>query len=161
MSFLQAIPVILLASVGIGYIFWVMRQYAAPAGTEPGAKNDGPFVAEVWLEWEVCRGSTLYRQRFVNEKSAERAVRKAAAKLDRVLPKHYGDTDWSGRRVVYEYEYGIHFGVRPANEHDSTRRIWSPALPGTQSYAGEHATAHPLQHLQDANRQAQLAGFKV
>ncbi len=152
------IPLVVIALALAGFFFTVMRPYAPPTGRERDAQDDGPFVAEVWLEWEICTGSTLYRQRFSSEKAAERAVRSAAAKLDAVLPTHYVDIDWSGRRVPYKYEYEIRFGVRRAASNESTARIWSPALPGTQAYSGEHATAHPLLNLRDS---VQLSGYKV
>lgn len=154
---LYAIPVVLVAFAIIGFVFLV-RPYAAPRGREAGAQDDGPFVAEVWLEWEICRGSTLYRQRFRDQRCAERAVRKAAAKLDMALPSYYMDTDWSGRRVPYKYEYEIRFGVRPAVATDTTTRIWSPVMPGTTNDSGEHRESHPLMRLP---RAAELNGCKL
>lgn len=141
-------------------IYRQCRNKVASFAAEPGAQDDGPFVAEVWLEWSICRGSALYRQRFKDEQSAHRAARAAAKKLDRVLPTHYVDTDWSGRRVLLEHEYGIHWGVRPATERDSTRRIWSPTLPGRSDFAGEHAMAHPAFGA-NAQHEANKLGYRL
>lgn len=124
-------------------------------------KPSGRYVAEVWLEWEVCRGSTLYRQRFRSRTAAWLFVRWHALSLDLHLPRYYWDTDWSGRRVRYAYEYGLFWGVRKATSeemHHGVSAIWSPALPGTKAYRGEHASAHPWEREQLSG---DSAGFKL
>lgn len=151
--------IILLAGVVGAAVLGLLHLTRSPSGKERGAADDGPSVAEVWLEWPLCRGSTLYRQRFVDDASAERAARRAAQILDDVLPKHYADTDSSGNRILLEHEYGIYWGVRPALAGDTTGRIWSPVLPGRSDYRGEHARAHPL--WRDPEAQAASLGFKV
>jgi len=90
----------------------------------------GAWVAEAWLEWEICRGSTLYRERFATIKDAERAARRGARCLDYFLPPAEG--------------MGIKWGVRRACEADGNHGIWSPYMPGSKHYSGEHATVHPL-----------------
>jgi hypothetical protein len=124
--------------------------------------TSGEFVAEVWLDWEICRGSTMYRQRFVSEKEALSEVRNRARMLDRVLPTHYRSEDWSGRPRLERYEFEIRWGVRritDAERLEGVRPVWSLALPGTEEYCGEHASAHPLAQTPEAA--AQAAGYRV
>lgn len=104
-------------------------------------------VVEVWLEWEVCRGSTMYRATANTRWMAWLKVRLAAALLDFLLPRRYRDTDWSGRPCTYRYEYGIHYGVRKPTEHEAKHGVqprWSYILPGHKGFSGEHSSAHPL-----------------
>lgn len=110
------------------------------------AGGSGNYVAEVWLEWPICRGSTLYRQRFESQAKAERYARRAAALLDAILPTHWRSTDYLERPCREKYDYGIYFGVRDIapSEMQSFSAIWSPQLPGHKGYDGEHASAHPL-----------------
>jgi len=112
----------------------------------PRKAGAGPFVAEVWLEWPVCRGSTLYRQRFRHHWVAAFFVKAYAKALDFYLPTHYRCSDWSGRPYLESYDYGIHFGVRETTPAEQAKfcPVWSPVLPGHTGYAGEHASAHPL-----------------
>jgi hypothetical protein len=104
---------------------WIKRLFGVPVSTP-----DGRWVAEAWLEWEICRGSTLYRERFDRPDAAAKAARRAAGSLDFHLPK--GD-------------FGIQWGVRLACENDTERRIWSPYMPGSRNCRGEHRNSHPLQ----------------
>lgn len=125
------------------------------------AKPGGRYVAEVWLEWEICRGSTLYRQRFRSRTAATLFARWHALCLDLHLPHFYWDTDSIGRPVRYAYEYGIHWGVRKvtsAEMHQGVSPVWSPALPGTKTYRGEHASAHPWQREEFSG---DTSGFKL
>ena len=91
---------------------------------------DGPWVAEAWLEWDVCRGSVLYRERFNTMDDAARMAKGHARTLDYWLPRRDG--------------MGINWGVRRACDADTGHAIWSPAMPGTRDYCGEHREAHPL-----------------
>ncbi len=104
-------------------------------------------VAEVWLEWPVCRGSTMYRAQAKTEKGALLKAKLAAVQLDLLLPTSYPDTDWHGRPCRIPYDYGIKFGVRPLTEREQAegvQAVWTTHLPGTREFAGEHASAHPL-----------------
>lgn len=122
----------------------------------PDKEGVGNYVAEVWLEWEICQGSTLYRQRFPDMKSAELEVRRAAKELDSLLPTHYRVEGYNGRPQWEKYGFQIQFGVRELSEQEKENFnvIWSPYMPGQSQYSGEHATAHPM-------LQGSLAGFKV
>ena len=91
---------------------------------------DGEWVAEAWLVWDICTGSTMYRERFNTKEEAHEAAKKNAAKLDRWTPSHQN--------------FGISYGVRKANKFDNEHSIWSWALPGEPDYSGEYWQAHPL-----------------
>ena len=115
------------------------------------------YVAEVWLEWDICRGSTMYRATAKTRHGAWLKAKIAAMKLDFLLPKFYWDTDWSGRRCRYAYEFGIHFGVRPLTDQEQQhgiRAIWTTVMPGSREFAGEHASAHPWNELDSVNTPA-------
>lgn len=129
---------------------------------KPRKNRTGDWVAEVWLEWEVCRGSTMYRQRFRFRWTAYLAVRLRAILLDGVLPRFYRDTDWGGRPKMYEYEYGIHYGVRKLVEGEGREfhAIWSDVLPGHRDHSGEHASAHPFERLKNELSGSTL-GYKL
>ncbi len=129
---------------------------------KPRKNRRGDWVAEVWLEWEVCRGSTMYRQRFRFRWTAHLSVRLRAILLDGVLPRFYRDTDWSGRPKMYEYEYGIHYGVRKLveGEGQSFQPIWTDVLTGHRDHRGEHATAHPFERLKD-ELSGSFPGYKL
>lgn len=105
------------------------------------------YVAEVWLEYEICRGSTMYRATAKTERGAMMKAKIAAMKLDLLLPKFYWDTDWGGRPCRYAYEFGIRYGVRQLSEREEKEGVtalFSSSLPGTRRFTGEHASAHPL-----------------
>jgi len=87
------------------------------------------WVAEVWLDWELCRGSTLYRERFDDFDDAGTSAKKAAKDLDWVL----------ANRV-----FGIRWGVRRASKADNGLPIWSPHLPGSRNFCGERFEFHPF-----------------
>jgi hypothetical protein len=131
----------------IGALYFAVSLFGKGTLTQPRSKKNGDWVAEVWLEWEICRGSTMYRQRFRFRWTAYLAVRLRALMLDLRLPTRYLDTDWSGNYCVFRYEYAIHYGVRrlAGSERERFHAIWSTELPGTKGYRGEHASAHPLQ----------------
>lgn len=118
------------------------------------------YVAEVWLEYEICRGSTMYRATAKTERGAKLKAKIAAMKLDLLLPKFYWDTDWGGRPCRYAYEFGIRYGVRQLTEREEKEGVtafFTTALPGTHGFTGEHASAHPLGEA----AQSGLAGFKI
>lgn len=110
------------------------------------ATGKGHHVAEVWLEWSLGRGSTLYRQRFATKRQAYIYVRFYAWFLDFLLPTHFVSTGRDGRRVMVSHDMSIRYGVRlaTADEQKDFRKIWSPSMPGTSSFSGEHAEAHPM-----------------
>jgi hypothetical protein len=105
------------------------------------------FVAEVWLQWPICRGATMFR---ATARTRARAIVKAklhAVTLDMILPHTYPGEDWSGRRVSYSYDYGILFGVRELTEQEKlegVKEIWTTKLPGHAGHAGENARLHPV-----------------
>lgn len=103
-----------------------LRRFFGPA---PTPTPNGRWVAESWLEWEICRGSTLYRQRFDNFDDAVTSAKRAAKDLDWTLPSK---------------GFGIRWGVRPAGANDNSVQIWSPCLPESPNFRGEHASLHPL-----------------
>lgn len=114
---------------------------------KPRAGRSGEWVSEVWLEWEICRGSTMYRQRFSYRWTAYLATRLHALLLDMVLPSHYWNTDCIGRRCLYRHEYGILYGVRKVLPSEALEfsPVWSDVLPGHRGHSGEHACSHPFE----------------
>lgn len=121
---------------------------------------NGTFVAEAWLEWEICRGSTMFRAAYSTAARAERAARLAAKLLDRELPLHYRAEYSNGRRYWESYGFDIRFGVRPlapSEQRNGVFRIWTTDMPGTKEHQGEHASAHPLEQP----TQGSLAGFRI
>jgi hypothetical protein len=104
---------------------WIRRLFGRPAHSPKG-----PWVAEAWLEWDICPGSTLYRERFDTRENAAWAAKAWAKELD-----------W---RLPHRDDMGIKWGVRKACEFDTERAIWSPYMPGTRNYCGEHRNSHPL-----------------
>lgn len=121
----------------------------------------GDHVAEVWLDWGFCRGSTMYRQRFKSKRAAGVYAKLAAMVIDMSLPTHYADTDYSGRRIYEKHEFAIKFGVRliTRDESSSFTPIWSTTLPGSRGAQGEHAMSHPV--FGDAPTRDALSGFKI
>lgn len=95
-------------------------------------EGEGDYVAEVALSWFFGRGSVLYRQRFRTEAAAVSAAKRHAVLLDRWLPKYYYDTDWSGRRIRYEHEYGIVWSTRLVTDEEAStfHALDRRALPG-------------------------------
>jgi hypothetical protein len=163
LQILLTVLAITLAVLALAALFSPWLVYAVRRLTEPRLESTtGDFVAEVWLDWEICRGSTMYRQRFVSEKEALSEVRNRARLLDRVLPTHYRTEGWSGEMRLERYEFEIRWGVRrvtDAERLDGVRPVWSLALPGTEEYRGEHASAHPLAQTPEAA--ALTAGYRV
>lgn len=105
------------------------------------------FVAEVWLQWPICRGATMFRATARTKKRALVKAKLRAAMLDLLLPRTYPGEDWSGRRCTYRYDYGILYGVRKPTEQEKQhgiRPVWTTALPGERGFAGENARLHPV-----------------
>jgi hypothetical protein len=73
----------------VGALRFFVRSLDATPSPQPRVKTKGEWVAEVWLEWPICRGSTMYRQRFRFRWMARLAVRFHALLLDAHLPTHY------------------------------------------------------------------------
>lgn len=107
-----------------GWPAWVLRLFGVPVHNPAGQ-----WVAEVWLEWEVTRGSTMCRERFDTTAQAERAARSAARTIDYWLPQRD--------------DFGIRWGVRRALPNERGDPIWTTAMPGSRNHAGEHWSAHP------------------
>lgn len=104
------------------------------------------YVAEVWLEWPICTGSTMYRTAAKTRWGAWLKAKFAAMVLNLRLPRFYWDTDWSGRPYRYAHDFGIKFGVRQPTEReqqDGVTAIWSTRMPGHHNFSGEHPDAHP------------------
>jgi hypothetical protein len=142
-------------------MFWVMTCFFAVAALvvyanrwmeQRAIRGDGAgnFVAEVWMDWEICQGSTLYRERFMTQQRALRAVRSAAKRLDTALPRFYPAEYSNGRRYAESYGFEIKYGVRNLAGRELTEgvaSIWSPSMPGDANFSGEHASAHPQAQL--------------
>ncbi len=119
------------------------------------------YVAEVWLEWPLCKGSTMYRAQARTKLGAYMKVRLAALLLDLLLPSKYRDTDYLGRVHAFSYDYGIAYCVRKLTESETqngVRNIWSSVLPGHSGFHGEHRENHPWNDDLD---KASTAGFKL
>lgn len=133
---------------------------------QPKAGQAGDFVAEVWLDWTICRGSTMFRQRYASAREAEEAVRWRAKLLDELLPTRFRDTDASGTPIWVSHDYSINYGVRrlTAQEREQFQVVWSTLLPGVGGYRGEHPSAHPLEAeaaLKDLPLAGSTHGFKL
>jgi hypothetical protein len=153
----------LLAALALIAAYPLAARLAAAFASRRNADAAGEFVAEVWLEWEICRGSTMYRERFASESRALSEVRKRARLLDWLLPTHYRSEDWFGRPTMERHEYEIRWGVRRITDQERIRGVhpvWSTELPGTEGYTGEHASAHPWAQT-DPAALAHDAGWKV
>ena len=112
------------------------------------------WVAEVWLEWPLCRGSTLYRASFRWHWLAALSARWHAWRLDTDLPRGWRDIDHRSRPYWEPYEFGVYFGVRRPTTRErrfGAYSIWSPGLPGHKDYRGERPSAHPWVRRCDAD----------
>lgn len=126
--------------------------------------HQGEHVVEVWLEWPLCTGSTLYRQRFRSRWMARLAMRAHALQLDLVLPTHWRTTDWSGRPYMERYDYGIRYGLRqptPQEREVGVPSIWTCEMPGHKNHAGEHREAHPLLQQELQGKGLEAMGYKI
>jgi len=104
------------------------------------------FVAEVWLDWGVGRGSTMYRSSARSQRIAGLKVKLAALVLNLVLPTFYWGPSRTGRPVRYKHDFTICFGVRQPTAlevQDGVKSIWTASMPGSAGFAGEPAAAHP------------------
>lgn len=137
---INVLNLLLVAVVGLAglsilaFTWWATSSY-------PKAKAAGEWVAEVWMDWEICSGSTLYRQRFNTKWGAYLAVRARAFGLDFLLPRTYWDTDWSGKPIQLAYEYSIHYGVRCLSEmeREGFNTVYTTVLPGEKGCTAEHS----------------------
>lgn len=140
------------------------RQRGLAAERQRAADACGDFVAEVWLEWPICRGSTMYRGRFATAARAEAHVRSAARLLDTWLPKTYLAEDYFGRPYREDYEFGIRFGVRTLTSHEREQGVsefLTTRMPGHRGHQGEHRCAHPSLREPDTAAAAQLRGYQI
>lgn len=139
-----------------------VMQNASDARAKRAAEDaTGPWVAEVWLEWPICRGSTMYRGRFASKERAIKEMLKRAAHLDAVLPHTYPAEYSNGRRYRETYDYGIYYGVRELTEAERQRGVtlvWTDVLPGNQDHKGEHSSAHPFAAFDQVGDSSTLAG---
>lgn len=112
---------------------------------KPRANRTGDFVAEVWLEWSLGRGSTMYRQRFTTQKKAYYFVRLYAWLLDMSLPNAFRAQGRSGP-IWVPYGMDIKYGVRKISESERHvfNIVWTNGMPGQRDYAGEHQSLHPV-----------------
>lgn len=136
--------VLFVVALGVGMLV-ACFPFLAPLLAKPG-KSEGTYVAEVWLEWSLCRGSTVYRQRFKTMKQAAFFVRMYARLIDYMLPKGFVTKGRNGRPLYVSNDMGIKYGVREMSvqEQASFSVIWSPCMPGERGFSGEHASAHPV-----------------
>ena len=130
----------------IGFLAAFAFPLYAPVLFRPRQRTTGDWVAEVYLNWEICRGSTMYRQRFRTKEGAARFARFHAWILDRLLPRYYFTEGWSeGSRVRNTYDFAICWGVRRLVGHETTRfsTVWATTMPGASDFHGEHRDGHP------------------
>lgn len=108
---------------------------------------DKKYVAEVWLEWEICTGSTMYRQRFRSKRIAAVFAKLAAVIIDFNLPTAYRAEYSNGKPYYEKYGFDIRYGVREITDYEKSGNftpVWSTDMPGTRKHKGEHREAHPL-----------------
>jgi hypothetical protein len=113
-----------------------------------GAKLVAPklCVAEVWLDWSITRGSTMYRASARSPALAQLKAKTAAMVLNALLPRYFMDTDWRGNPCKVPIEANVNYGVREptaAELKDGIKSIWATTMPGTADFAGEHPSLHP------------------
>ena len=163
MDTFSIVLIVLVFASAFGMPVLCLFPYLAQNVLHPRQSNQGDFVAEVWLEWDICRGSTMYRQRFATEKSAARFVKLYAWVLDFMLPKGYMSTDYVGRPKVYAHEFDIRFGVRKLvdGEGINFHPIWTTTMPGYSGHRGEPAQAHPFDRDYSDVLNGSTAGFTV
>jgi hypothetical protein len=110
------------------------------------------FVAEVWLDWGIGRGSTMYRSTAKSQRLAALKAKVATLLLDLLLPKFFWGPSRAGRPVRYSHDFCIRYGVRQATaleQKDGVTAIWTCSMPGSPGFSGESAAAHPW--TKDAN----------
>lgn len=104
------------------------------------------FVAEVWLDWGIGRGSTMYRSTAKYQHLAALKARVATILLDLLLPKCFWGQSRTGRTVRYTHDFCIRYGVRQATaleQKEGVTAIWTCSMPGEPNFTGEPAAAHP------------------
>lgn len=104
------------------------------------------FVAEVWLDWGIGRGSTMYRGAAGSLRAAGLKAKLATLLLNLILPTFYWGTSRTGRLVRYKHDFSICYGVRPLTTletNEGVKAIWSASMPGSRGFSGEPAEAHP------------------
>lgn len=104
------------------------------------------YVAEVWLDWGIGRGSTMYRSSACSLRLARLKMKLAALVLNLVLPTFYWGPSRTGRLVRYKHDFTICFGVRQLATlelKDGVKTVWTASMPGSRGFAGEPAAAHP------------------
>jgi hypothetical protein len=103
---------------------------------------DGEYVAEAFINWEICSGPTLYRARFKTQDEAEFAARGAAWLLDQMLPTGYAARDALNRRYIEPYNFEIKWGLRKGTPAElkpgKFRPVWSPVLRGDPGFSGDY-----------------------
>jgi hypothetical protein len=103
-------------------------------------------VAEVWLDWGIGRGSTMYRSSACSLRLASLKMKLAALVLNLVLPTFYWGPSRTGRPVRYKHDFTICFGARQLAAielKDGVKTVWTVSMPGSRGFAGEPAHAHP------------------
>ena len=113
----------------------------------PTPRRDGAFIAEVWLDWEVTRGSTMYRQTFESELAAQFFAKFYAAALDTILPRGWPTQDWLGRPFFDAYKFSIKCGVRslaPSEAESGVVAFFCNHMPSTGLSRSEHFFSHPM-----------------
>lgn len=145
LAFLAAIGVLVLCTI------YVALLSIPELVLKPGKNSKGNFVAEIWLVWPVCRGSTMYRQRFRWEWQARLFARFYALVLDGQLPRGWQTTDYEGYTVHEAYDFEICFGVRPMTpaEEKSFTALWATALPGSAVQPVKQASANAVRDVSD------------
>jgi len=141
--------------------FWALIVGLILRWLRRGTPN-GAHLAEVWLEWEICTGSTLYRARFNRRWQAALAAKWHAVLLDWTLPTHYRAEYSNGRPYLEPYGFSLQWGVRaPTNSPQDSAAIWSPVMPGSQASTSEHREAHPWNQDGPLAFKGDLTGFKL
>lgn len=130
-----------LAAVGIVALVLFAGVFALTGSKwyAPRAGVHGQYVAEVWLEWSICRGSTMYRQRFASRTHAYLMMRLHAFLLDLHLPRYFWDIDWEGKALQVEHGYSLCFALRELTDEEAqsgVAPVWSSVLPGYTNYRG-------------------------
>jgi hypothetical protein len=106
-----------------------------------------PYVAEVWLEWEICRGSTMVRRKFKHLWTAALFAKIAAMIVDFHLPSYYRAEYSDGEPYLEKYGFEIHYGIRQLGENEIYCPVWSLVMPGNRRSTAEHREAHPFYKL--------------
>lgn len=139
---------------------WIQRIAPYEARLQAG-DPDGTHVVDIWLDWEICTGSTMFRSAYATQARAVEAANYFAQLLDDRLPRTYSAEMCDGSKYREEYNFSIKWGIRQATEGErnhGVRRIWTSAMPGTTRHHGEHWMAHPFN---DAKLSGDVTGFKL